>query len=164
MDADSVIYAEPEVESYGWDESTISREDSNELAMFNLIPKGTYPGVVVKVTPKKITTEQGLHPLEGKTIAKLDILLTADTRNYHLFADAYPEVIKAKSKSGGTYIRAESDIATQLFDALEMHGQPFTKVLAAAQEETLKYVVRIVESKDPQYKPKNAVKIYAYRQ
>lgn len=150
------------VETESW-AGTISQKDSQEVAKFSLIPKGSYPGVLVNVKARKVTTERGDHPLEGKTVADLDFLLNGETRDYHLFVTAYPEVIKATSKSGGTYMRSESEIATKLYDALQMHGESFSVLLDKARETTLKFIISISEPKDLQYKPQNKAKIFAYK-
>ena len=141
----------------------ISREDAIEVENARLIPMGTYPGVLTAYKERIVTTRNQTSPIEGKSVAALQFLLNGDTRNYMLFVDAYPEVVKATSKKGGTYILPQSEIATKLVKALGMYGEPFNDVLARAMETTLQFTIGIAKSKDPQYGDKNSVKINAYK-
>ena len=143
---------------------TMSKEDSVEIKKFNLVPAGKYTGLLSTYkVGDPVKTEAGTSPFEGKRITRLDFILNGETRDYHLFVAAYPQLIKATSKAGGKYIPQECQVADQLFAALEMYGQDFTDVLNRAQETSLRFAVGISEPKDPQYRAKNTVKIYAVK-
>ena len=143
--------------------TTISAKDANEVAMFNLIPKGRYTAVLAGYKTDVKKTEGGDHPFEGKPFVRADFVLNGDSRDYHLFIDLIPEVIKATSKAGGSYICQESQNAAGLMEALGMLGEDFNKVLTVACEKTVNTSVRISNPKDPQYKPRSTVKFFPYR-
>lgn len=141
--------------------TVISQEDVTEVAKFNLIQPGKYPGILVDVSRAIVTNEKS--PLNGKLVARGRFTLTTEAGDKTLFVDLYPEIIKATSKAGGKYIVPACQNASMLYEALEMEGQDFEKVLEAAASTTLQFEVWISEPKDKQYKPKNGFRIRAYK-
>jgi hypothetical protein len=138
-------------------DEAMSQEDAKEASEGNLVPKGRWPGQVVDFTRKVLETEGGEHPLEGKPVYRVHIELQTDEGAKHFFLDACPVVVKATSKKGGTYMRAESEAAAAFYAATKMYGKPFQTVLAWGQEHILVYNIGIKKATDD-YKAANQLK------
>ena len=146
-----------------WGDETMDAQEAREAAEGNLCPRGRWPGELQPRSEgrpadlKKIETEAGGHPLEGKEIYQCHAVLHTDEGDKHIFFDAYPLVVKATSKAGGSYMRVESTNGGFLYNATKMFGQPFRDVLQYAMEHSLVYDIGVKKATD-ENPAKNTIK------
>ncbi|MGL5934027.1 MAG: hypothetical protein ACRCZI_00230 [Cetobacterium sp.] len=131
-------------------EEVMSADNVREIAATDLIPAGSYEGQLLPLSDesfREVVTENRTHPLEGKTIVRLHVVLFTDAGDRHLFVDAYPGTVKATSKKGNEYIRPESRIASMLYKATGMFGQDFLQVCEFAAQNRLTYKITVSKEK-----------------
>jgi len=138
-------------------DEAMTQEDAKEASEGNLVPKGKWPGQVIDWTRKVVQTENGDHALEGLGVYRVHVEVQTDEGAKHYFIDACPKTVKATSRKGGTYMRAESEAAASFYQATKFYGKPFAEVLAYAQEHILIYQIGIKKATDD-YKAANTLR------
>jgi len=131
-------------------EEVMTEENVREISATDLIPAGNYEGQIMPLTDESfrvVQTDNGTHPLEGKTTVRLHVVLYTDAGERHLFTDAFPGTVKAVSKKGNEYVRPESRIASMLYKATGMFGQDFLAVCEFAAANRLKYRITVSKEK-----------------
>ena len=107
--------------------------EAKEASEANLVPRGRWKGELqlreggLPSILKTITTEAGDHPLEGKEIHQCHVKLETEEGTKHLFFDAYPLLVRATSKAGGSYKRVESVNASYLIGATKLYTAPLAR-------------------------------------
>lgn len=147
-------------------EEVMSAEAVREIASTDLIPAGTFEGQLMPLSDESfrvIATNNGTHPLEGKTVVRLHIVLYTDQGERHLFEDAFPGVVKATSKKGNEYIRPESRLASLLYKGTGLFGQDFLAVCEWAAQNRLMYKIAVSKEKTDAetgkvYEAKNSIR------
>jgi hypothetical protein len=129
----------------------------------NLAPRGRHEGQIQPDSRiEVITTEEGTHPLEGKKVARVHVILyTEEAGEKHFFFDAAWVMVKATSKKGGSYTPNACTHASYLTKATKLYGQPGSAVLKAAMEKRLVFDIGVKKATD-EYPAQNTLRgIYA---
>ena len=129
----------------------ITQEAANTVAVSDLIPPGTYEGVLLDYTFK--TVEFGDNPFCGHKMFRVHAELydcpkdSGKTR--HHYFDVSPTQVTV-----GNGLRSESRLGVHLANVTGGVGWPFDQVLEKAKEMRLRYNVTQSKAKDG-YDPRN---------
>lgn len=130
------------------DFEVITEEQAKEAATGDLIPTGTYEGVMLSATPKVSDNENSVF--FGKRTYWTCVELYVDgVPRKHWFSLAAVQVHNAEGK-----LRGESKLGAQLAKATSTVGQPFNHAIDAAKVTRLRYRVRLSPEKG-QYEARN---------
>lgn len=118
----------------------MSEADINEAATGDLIPTGTYEGIVTKYELKPVKKEDS--PFYGKPnfLVETEVYVEGQPKVNKFFV--CPVIIKVDDKT-----RSESKLAAQLVRSTGSVGQPFSHALDAAKAMRLRYRVRLSPAK-----------------
>lgn len=122
--------------------TAMSEQDVKDVSEGNLIPGGKWPGILLTdVMVSEADNEES--PMYGQTVARCHALLTVNDEQKHFFFTVCPVVVKATSKTGGTYIREESKNAAAVYAATGMAGSPIQDVLKHMMEKEYLYDITV---------------------
>lgn len=144
-------------------EDSLDEAEVKEGIEGNLVPKGRHEGQIQPDSKiEVISTEKGEHPLEGKKVARVHVILyTAEAGEKHLFFDAAWVMVKAISKKGGSYTPTACTNGSYLTKATKLYGQPGSAVLKAALDKRFIFDVGVKKATD-EYPAQNTLRgIYA---
>lgn len=120
----------------------VTAEQVAEADTADLVPTGTYEGLVTDVKPR--TVEKIDSPVYGAKMARLtvDLYDVAGRTRKHFF-DVSPGLVKPD----GT-LRGEGKLAAQLAKHTGTIGAPFSETLEKSKITRLKFRVRLAEAKN----------------
>lgn len=130
----------------------ITQDAANAAAASDLVPTGTYEGVLLDYTARNVDFEDS--PFFGHKMVRAHVELydcpkeSGKTRHY------YFNMSPTQATNDSGMIRSESKLAAQLAKHTGMVGQPFNRALDLAKETRLRYRVRAADGKSG-FEPRN---------
>lgn len=134
-----------------WEGYVTSEEGAREAATADLVPPGTYEGLLL--THTAALNDQADSPLYGKPVARCQAeLYEVGGRTRRVFFSVTPVDVR----DGGGKQFSASKLGHQMAKQTGTLGKPFNETLASAAQTRLRYRVGVLAERDG-YEARNAV-------